>query len=204
VPKPYHHGDLRRVVLEAALEDVAESEAIPLNFNRLAKRIGVSHTAIYRHFPDKQSLIDALALHAFEALEEAVATAVARAGEDPRRRISAGLRAYIDVAVARPVYLRLMFSGVTTDRAQAPDLKSAAGKAIGHLQHEIGVLAERGELPAESVVDATRVLWASTHGLAQLLADSQLIGMVRTPAGVDHLVTLMLETLAGDGAGDKA
>src|SRR5918998_6710951 len=73
--RPYHHGSLRRALLERAEEALADGGSQRLSLRELARDIGVSHAAPRRHFADKQALLDALALDGFERLGDALRAA---------------------------------------------------------------------------------------------------------------------------------
>lgn len=104
--KPYHHGDLRAALLDAAdaLLDQGGDGAVSLR--EAARMAGVSATAAYRHFADKEALLAALALRGFEAFGAAMAAAVAVGDVSPH--VARG-RAYLRFALARPGRFRLMF-----------------------------------------------------------------------------------------------
>src|SRR5262245_12172438 len=93
--RPYHHGNLRAVLLEHAERELAASGPSALSLRALARQAGVSHGAPHRHFADKQALLDALAEQGFERLGDELADAIARAGSDLESRFSAFTRAWV-------------------------------------------------------------------------------------------------------------
>ena len=193
----YHHGDLPRAVMAAALEDLEAGDRFAVNFHQIARRLGVSHGAIYRHFPSKQHLVDALARSGFEQLTAAFQDALAPlADASARERIAALPRVYVRFALAAPALTRLMFSGAAADRHRDPALKQAAFEAISVLQAEVTRAAADGLLPPEDVLDATRFLWASIHGLAALRIEGQLDGMLASDAEFDRLLARSTAWLA--------
>ena len=100
--RPYHHGNLRPALLAAAERALARGGELSLR--ELAREIGVSHAAPRRHFPDKQALLDALALDGFERLGREMAAALEQAGpafRDRPARARAHLRALRHRARAR-------------------------------------------------------------------------------------------------------
>lgn len=193
-PKPYHHGDLRRALLEAAAEQLAQSDSAPLNFRQLALRLGVSHAAIYRHFPDKQALIDALAEHGFGQLNARFSEAVQGSAETTHVRLLALAKTYVHFALEQPVLMRVMFSGVSSDRKTLPSLKQAAGTALDALRALVEAAQARGDLVGDDALGVTLTYWAALHGLAELLIDDQLTNMV-DPAQTDALIETTIKHL---------
>src|SRR3954470_2917942 len=91
--RPYHHGDLRRAIVTAALEILAETQSLEFSLRELARRAGVSHNAPYKHFADKRDLLAAVSAAGFEALTKRMAREIAgldNAGD----QLFAMLRAY--------------------------------------------------------------------------------------------------------------
>src|SRR5271170_7712030 len=81
IPRPYHHGDLRRALIDAAVSLVAEEQDWSFSLREVARRAGVSHNAPYNHFPEKRDLLGAVAAAGFEALRERMRATVVG---DPR------------------------------------------------------------------------------------------------------------------------
>src|SRR5262252_10592455 len=108
--RPYHHGDLRRAVVSAALEILSETQSVEFSLRELARRAGVSHNAPYKHFADKRELLAAVSAAGFEMLTKRMASEKARLS-DPREQLFATLRAYIDHGVDNPALYSLMFGG---------------------------------------------------------------------------------------------
>src|SRR5918998_1426102 len=79
--RPYHHGNLRRAVLDAAITAIAESGPDALSLRQLATRIGVSHGAPAHHFGDRAGLLTAVAAEGYELLAEALTAAQRQAGD---------------------------------------------------------------------------------------------------------------------------
>src|SRR6266545_4680115 len=93
--RPYHHGDLRRAIVKAALEILSETQSLDFSLRELARRAGVSHNAPYKHFADKRELLSAVSAGGFEMLTKRMAREIGRHG-NARERLFAMLRAYID------------------------------------------------------------------------------------------------------------
>src|ERR1700742_3950916 len=108
--RPYHHGDLRRVIVKAALEILRETQSLEFSLRELARRAGVSHNAPYKHFADKRELLAAVSAVGFELLAKRMAEATKEL-HDPRDRLAAMARAYVHRGVDNPALYRLMFGG---------------------------------------------------------------------------------------------
>lgn len=142
----YHHGDLRAAILEAAGVLIEKEGLARLSVREAARRAGVSHNAPYRHFADRDSLLDGLAQAGIEQLEEALA---GLSGRDLGQ-------AYVRFAREHPQRFRLMFA------------------RRGQAMHERFARAFTG-LGAE-VNTAAAAAWSLVHGLACLILEGQLPG----------------------------
>ncbi len=126
VTTSYHHGDLRRVLVAEAGALVAESGARHLSLREVARRAGVSQTAPYRHFEDKEDLLAAVAAEGFGALARHTAER-ASGGRTARTRLRRGSLAYVEFATANPGLFRLMFSGPRYHRSTRPGPPTGPG-----------------------------------------------------------------------------
>src|SRR6201988_1699746 len=88
---PYHHGDLPRAMVKAALEILRETQSLEFSARELARRAGVSHNAPYKHFADKRELLAAVSAAGFETLTKRMTSELARL-RDPREQLFAMLR----------------------------------------------------------------------------------------------------------------
>lgn len=184
--QPYHHGDLRRTLLEAAASSIERDGVDELSLRQLAREAGVSHAAPSRHFRDKQALLDALAEDGFRrlsgALQEATGSAAATAAA-ARSRFDDLARAYVSFALAQPTLLSLMFG-----MKHAPDARAellAAGQESMELTVRIVVDAQ--DVGAIAPADPHRIAlaaFAAFHGIASLASGGLLDGVP-----VDELVT---------------
>ena len=190
----YHHGDLRNAVIDAGLQLLASRPLDELGLREVAREVGVSATAIYRHFADKQALKTALAQAGLDQLARAQQAASAQAGGGMAGFLASGL-AYVRFAVDQPVLFRLVFSHAQPDDLldKAPDRMS---EALRCLRQDIEALLPPGR-PAADHKAAALHAWALVHGLALLVLDRQIpddqalieqvlrgfAGVLRGPAG---------------------
>lgn len=165
--RPYHHGRLRPALLAAAESTLREQGADQLSLRELAREVGVSHAAPRRHFPDRQALLDALAVAGFERLEGQLRTAHAEAGEDFTSRLMATVVAYIRFATEDAALLELMFTSKHRDGAEHM-IEAATGSFT--LLHELIVQGQKaGELADGDPEKVGIVLFATMQGIATLI-----------------------------------
>ena len=164
--RPYHHGDLRRAVLDEALALIEEQGHVGFTLREVARRIGVSHTAPYRHFPDKRALMTALAIEALGTMADRLAAALDAAGGDLRARFLAAGAAYVRFALECPAAFRTIYAG-EGDLAE-PAYQAAKARSFGLLLGFIGEAQRAGVFPAGDPTALARPVWAMHHGLATL------------------------------------
>lgn len=172
--RTYHHGDLRRSLMEAALDLVAEKGVHALSIREAAQRAGVSSGAPYRHFPSKDALLAALATDGYRELGERLQQVWEQGPADGRRQLQAAAEVYLDVALAHPERFRLMFGGFFPSHADFPELLAACTTTeeilLGMLRDGQAAGAVKG-LPVELLATTTH---AFIHGLASLLIEGHL------------------------------
>lgn len=177
----YHHGNLRRALMDAALALFAERGTLDFTMRELARAAGVTHNAPYRHFVDKTAMLAALAKEGFAMLAEESERACAplrakRGSRDARAWIEALGTAYVRFAVAHPTHFRLMFTHPLADAKRAdPALAEAASASFAALHDAVAAAASEVR-SGLAVRDVTLAAWAFVHGLATLLVNGQLPG----------------------------
>ncbi len=118
--KSYHHGDLANAMVQAATAIIAEAGVESLSVREVARRVGVSAGAPFRHFPTRDALLAAVAAQAMERLAEAVSAGALAAGDDPLSQIEAIGLAYIDWAQANPTHFAIVSNRALVGLAGAP------------------------------------------------------------------------------------
>jgi AcrR family transcriptional regulator len=165
----YHHGDLRAGLVEAARALVEENGPEKLSLSDACRAAGVSTAAPYRHFPDKDALLFAVAQEGMERQAAMMREAAARHPLGSEAAIAAIGRAYVDFALREPGVFKLMFS---LTRGHADEAALVAGR--GDLRHRAGPdRGTAGRPDPAGRADGLR-LWTFVHGLSFLLIDDKL------------------------------
>lgn len=167
----YHHGDLRPALIAAALGLIREVGAEGFTLREVARRSGVSHTAPYRHFRDKEDLTAAIAEEGFGMLGKEM-RAASEAGGTPRERLLRAGRSYVAFALRRPAHFRVMF-GTDLDPKRHPDARKAADLAFGGLVALVTACQEAGQLRQGDALTLARIAWSQVHGIAALAIGRQ-------------------------------
>jgi AcrR family transcriptional regulator len=193
-PRPYHHGDLRRVVIETAQDMLREDKGWQFTLREVARRAGVSHAAPYKHFPDKSALLAELATLGFDELREEVSGAIERPLRSARAEFMAAAKAYIHFGTANPSLYRLMFSA-DVDKTAFPTLNEAGAAAFAVL---LGILErgqQNGAFKKQPVRSQAAASWALVHGFTMLAIDGQLLPERVGAKPIDAALTSLLEGL---------
>ncbi|QFG21497.1 TetR/AcrR family transcriptional regulator [Actinomadura sp. WMMB 499] len=184
--RPYHHGNLRAALLDAAGRSLRERGADQLSLRDLAREVGVSHAAPRRHFPDRQALLDALAETGFADLDTTLRTALADADTDFPSRVRAAMTAYVRFATENAALLDLMYA--SKHRPGATRIVEAARAPFALLSELIRQGQEAGSLQPGDPERVGIVLFATLQGLASLIN-----GNIVRPELLDGLVETTVE-----------
>jgi AcrR family transcriptional regulator len=189
----YHHGDLRRAVIDTALQLIAEQGIASLTLREIAHRVGVSRMAPYRHFENKAVLLAVLAQEGFQAMYIHLQSALAKSASDPLERLQAIGVAYIFYAVENPVHYRVMFDPTLSDRTIYPFLYETAVKNFECLVQVLVECQQAELIRAGDPQELAQIHWSLVHGLSMLLIDRQFSTMGHAP--IAELANSALTTL---------
>jgi AcrR family transcriptional regulator len=161
---PYHHGDLRRAVLAAAVDAITEHGPAGVSLRDLARRVGVSHAGPVHHFKDKAGLLTALAAEGFALLADALTTTRAQTDSFVELGVS-----YVRFAVRHRAHFEVMFR---------PDLHHADDPALAEARARAGAVLAGGveALRADDPRTAGVAAWSIVHGFATLWNTGNLAG----------------------------
>lgn len=202
--RPYHHGDLRRAIVKAALEILRETQGLDFSIRELARRAGVSHNAPYKHFGDRRELLAAVSAAGFEALTKRMAREIGNFA-NAREQLFAMSRTYIDHGIENPALYSLMFGSYLSgaDRRRPVLEWAEADKARALLA---GVIVAGGlgrAIPdtagnERKIAGAILAWWSFMHGFTLLLSDGLVGPKQKSGALGDKLVRAMLDGLAAE------
>ena len=173
-PKRYHHGNLPRALLDAALRIVETDGAQALTLRAAARAAGVSQAAPYRHFANKDAILAAVAEDGFRSLMTAMRDGVA-ASQDPLGRLRGVGIGYITFATSHPSHFCVMFGREMADRSASPTLRRLAEDTLTIVVDAIAECQREGLVRAdEPAAELALIAWASVHGLSALLVEGVL------------------------------
>jgi AcrR family transcriptional regulator len=179
-PDRYNHGDLRRALIHEAVRVIRTHGTAGLTLRGVGDRLGVSRTALYRHFADKQALLGEVAADGFRTLRGDLLEAWENGGRGSAALDAMGV-AYVRFAIAQPSHYRVMFGGVVEERASRGAAADESTDAFRVLVEAIAALQRTGRLRPDDPQTLALYIWAVVHGLAMLALDGVL------PDGVDPL-----------------
>lgn len=165
----YYGGDLRRDLLDTALELIARDGPSAVSLRALTRRLGVSHAAPANHFPDKAALFTAIAVEGFALLAEAIEDGVRQLGPDATagQRFRAAGRAYTGFALAHPAHFAVMWQRDLLHQGD-PELVAAGDTTFELLLGSVRDIQSEGWAAGRDPQAVAYLAWSVVHGLAAL------------------------------------
>lgn len=181
-PHKYHHGDLKNALIQAGIEILSSEGFHALSLRKVAQRAGVSHSAPYAHFADKQALIAAISTEGYRNLFDCLASVVEQYRHDPLRQLIEAAWAYVQFALCAPAHFKITLSGVVEKEQAYPALVEMTHKAFGLLV-EVTEACQRAGILKPGPSDQVAVsVWSLVHGFTTLILEGQISSTL-----VDHL-----------------
>jgi len=175
---PYHHGDLRRSLMNEAILIIHDTGIEALSLRKLAERVGVSQTAIYHHFKDKQALLGALGMEGIHQFGAEVNSVLLDDSQSAGERFEAFVLAYMRFALANPELYE--------------EFKHSARAAFRRYGEGLRQLQLAGSLPSHiNPLRLAQVSWATLHGLCRMYID----GLAFTPQDVEEITRYAISML---------
>jgi AcrR family transcriptional regulator len=164
--RPYHHGNLKQALLQAAVKVLAKVGPRAFTLREVARQAKVSHNAPYRHFRDKEELLAAVAAEGFERLADSMITAAAPAGNALQALEWSGL-GYVRFALQWPEHFSAMFD-YSQDLNAYPEYAASGRRAFQVLLDNIVAAQQAGQLPPGDPNPLALTAWSLVHGVAKL------------------------------------
>jgi AcrR family transcriptional regulator len=172
--KSYHHGDLKNALIEAGADILSKDGVSGLSLRKVAQKAGVSHTAPYAHFADKQALIAAISTEGYKKLYEQIAQAAEQYRSDPLQRLVESSWAYVEFALDEPDHFKVTLSGMIEKEQDYPAFVETAKQTFS-LVVDIVAQCQRADILRKGAADLTAVsVWALIHGFVTLLLENQI------------------------------
>lgn len=170
----YHHGDLKNALIQAGTEILTEEGIGSLTLRKVASRAGVSHSAPYAHFKDKEALIAAISTEGFRLLYERMELAAAKHQASSDQMLLEVAFAYLSFALENPAYFKVMFSGALEREKDYPDFVSMSKKNFQFLT-DLMQRCQREKILHDGDPDVLAVsVWSLVHGFVALLLERQI------------------------------
>ncbi len=188
--QPYHHGDLHRVLVEAALDMLQEDKGGQFTLREIARRAGVSHAAPYRHFSDKVALLAEVAEVGFEKMGEQLTAAIQENVSVEEQLIAIG-KAYINFGISNPALYQLMFSPDTEEQEDE--------RAMATLNILITLLKrgqDEGTFKICPIQGQAAACCAIVHGLTLLAINGLLVPKKFGETPIESALATLLEGIA--------
>jgi AcrR family transcriptional regulator len=200
-PKPYHHGDLKRVLIDAALQLAAEGGAEAVSVREAARRAGVSPGAPFRHFPSRVALMTAVAEEAQRRFRAEIDAALAQApAGDPLARFRCFGLAYLRWAMRNPAHFEIISSGRYFDHDQATELSRDNSELIGLIERTLTEAFAKGQLRSTDLKRVQIAGRALVYGFARMNIDGHFPrwGIAETEAErtAEAILDLFIEGIA--------
>jgi AcrR family transcriptional regulator len=192
----YHHGDLGRALLEEALRTIDTLGVESLTLRAVGDRLGVSRTALYRHFADKQALLAAVGREGFRLLRLTLSGAWEQHGRGRAGFEAMGV-AYVRFAVGHPSHYRVMFGRFIESCKKDQQFIDEATGTFQVLVDSVIAQQQAKLVRQDDPVLLSRMIWAQVHGISMLAIDGQLRGHDEQGEALNHYAIERLRDAIG-------
>ena len=193
--KKYHHGDLKNALIKAGVEILSKEGIEGLSLRKVAQRAGVSHSAPYSHFPDKQSLIAAISTEGFNQLYAELDAAVLAYPKSPKKQLQQGALAYLQFALNNTDTFKIMFSGVLEKEKEYLAFVEISHKTFQRVVDVVRACQEVGIMRATSPEMMAVAAWGQVHGIVSLALEGQISHTVLDGHAIQDVVSFAVEQM---------
>ena len=172
--KTYHHGDLKNALINAGIKILAENGIKGLSLREVARQAGVTHSAPYAHFTDKQSLIAAIATDGHQKIYDRVITIKKKFPNDPLRQFIEVAWAYVSFGFEEPDHFKITYSASVEREREYPALVEITSKSFEELR-QLVICCQAAGLIEEGEPDLVAVsVWGFVHGFVNLIQEGMI------------------------------
>lgn len=172
--KNYHHGDLKNALIQAGVEILAKDGVSGLSLRKVALKAGVSHSAPYAHFVDKQALIAAISTEGFRQLYERVSAVTTKYKSQPTKQLIEVAWAYVQFAMDDPDRFKVMFSAVLEKEKEYPEFVAESQRNFQLVKMIVEANQASGQLRSGPSKLVALSAWGIVHGFVMLLLEGQI------------------------------
>ena len=169
----YHHGDLKNALIQAGVEILANEGVGGLSLRKVAKKAGVSHSAPYAHFSDKQALLAAISTEGHVRINKKISIIVEHFLDDPLRQLVEAAWTYLDFGLDDPDLFRITFSGVVEREQDYPALVEMTRKNFQLIRSIVAQCQSIGVFGSGDEDMLALSVWGTVHGLVSLIQQGQ-------------------------------
>ena len=188
----YHHGDLKNALIQAGIEILSVDGIKGLSLRKVAKHAGVSHSAPYAHFTDKQALIAAISTEGFKQLHSQIESVKKSYGEESGALLIETAWAYVQFALNEPDRFKLMFSSALEKEKEYPDFVEISQNNFRQLV-EIVERCQQSNILKDGDSDLIALsVWGTVHGFVSLLLEGQISHTVLEKGSLKELLIYII------------
>jgi AcrR family transcriptional regulator len=194
--RKYHHGDVPRALVASAVEIIERDGPDALTVREAVKAVGVTHGAAYRHFKDKDELLAAVAEEAYRRLRERLVVAASHPTLGARTRLRMLASAYVNFAIERPAFYRVMAGPRLNEDGRFPGLEKEVAECFAIVTEEIEKGVKDGVFRPHPARDLAITVWIAAHGFVDLVLRRR-IKVKSTKVAVEYFERLIEPVLDG-------
>ncbi|MBL8100636.1 MAG: TetR/AcrR family transcriptional regulator [Anaerolineales bacterium] len=191
--KTYHHGDLKNALIKAGVEILAKEGIGKLSLRKVALKAGVSHTAPYSHFSDKQSLIAAISTEGFQRLSKALDSAIKSHANNPKKQLIKSAQVYTEFALRNKDIFKIMFSSALEKEKEYPAFVEISQKTFIQVVDIVRACQEANIIKSGEADVLAVIIWGQVHGIIALAIEGQISHTILEKKSLQEIVTQAVE-----------
>lgn len=174
VEKSYHHGDLKNALIQAGIKILTEEGVNGFSLRKVARAAGVTHSAPYAHFADKQALIAAISTDGYQKIFNRFVATRKAYPKDPLRQFIEIAWAYVSFGFDEPEHFKITFSASVEREREFPDLIEMTGKTFNELKQLVLRCQAAGLIDQGDADLMALTIWSLVHGFVNLIHENMI------------------------------